>query len=601
MADSESDFQLVHAMIRAIRAHLWFCLLLCGTILCGGSQALAQRGSASKLESFSTIDEVIERWNPQTRLFVRGDVGVGTKQLNDLATWLETNGPHWTVVLMDQAADQKYITNDGRRFAGIEAVKYALGFGLSNRTGFGSLSHPVTQQSDGTVFLISLKDRNLSYFASDAQDARNLGEANWLGELDQPAIRAMRSGGRVLDAVKDTVTSINGKLSRSITNEQAAKVRVREQQERDLAQAQARLADLRKQVETVSEKAAEFARAHPAAKAPLATPPVKEWQSKMSDFEKTLSIDSMSTIERSITTLTGELSRYEDAYTAAQYLPKHVQELNAQIAQLNRSNSPQVLALTKEASGLIASAQNQMDSGSLDFLTALDQAEEKLQSADVSFQSAKRESDLAKMQAEWIRGTIFTMLGILAVIVATMLAWANRRRRAPMLQAIEALKERKDAVNKETDQLDKLFQRNDDILGSRESIEKRGYVGRTRQLALQALDYVDDLFIMSKEVKRVLAEAESYVHPKDPWSQFVNLISASRFQQAISHISGKPLKFSRVTGIPLIVRDMKLGQAATARSRQSIIHRQQFQRQQFQRGQFQHQRIQRLTFSNSSA
>ncbi len=45
-----------------------------------------------------------------------------------------------------------------------------------NRTDFGNLVHPKTGERDGAVFVLFLQERKFSYYASDAQDRRNLGD-----------------------------------------------------------------------------------------------------------------------------------------------------------------------------------------------------------------------------------------------------------------------------------------------------------------------------------------------------------------------------------------------------------------------------------------
>lgn len=171
---------------------------------------------------FGSIKKVVAKWTADQHLYVHGDIGVGKAQLAELEEWLDKNGPHWTVVLMQEAETQLFMSADARKYTGMDAVEYALGYGLNNRTGFGKLKHPVTDEADGTVFVLFLKERKFSYFASEAQDRRKLGEAHWIGELDQPAFRAMRAGGRIIDAVKDTVTSINSKLEQAIQTEKTA-------------------------------------------------------------------------------------------------------------------------------------------------------------------------------------------------------------------------------------------------------------------------------------------------------------------------------------------------------------------------------------------
>ncbi|MFP2927261.1 hypothetical protein ACLESO_19095, partial [Pyxidicoccus sp. 3LG] len=166
---------------------------------------------------------VVKLWSESQHLYVKGDIGVSDARLRELETWLTANAPHWTVVLLESAEGERFTDAEGTSFEGIEAVKHALGKGLSNRTSFGALKHPRTGEQDGAVFLLSLAERNLSYFGSDAQDRRKLGEEHWVGQLDAAAIAAMRDGGRVVDAARDTITTIDARLSLAVSQEEAAR------------------------------------------------------------------------------------------------------------------------------------------------------------------------------------------------------------------------------------------------------------------------------------------------------------------------------------------------------------------------------------------
>lgn len=512
--------------------------------------------------AFRNIEEVIERWSPNQHLYVYGDLGLGKSQLADLEKWLSQNGPHWTVVLMEHGRDQAFTAKDGRSYRGLDAVEYALGFALNNRTNFGTLEHPITKEADGAVFVLFLKDRKFSYYGSEAQTRRKLGQAQWLGELDQPAFRAMRSGGRIIDAVKDTVKSINGKLEQAMTSEKRAEQRLQEERQRAHAHAQGALRDLLAAVSDVERSANVFLVQYPKASGPLAKPPLTNWRKSIVGLGGELTVDSTRAVEQKTSTIAVETSRFLNAYAASADFKQHADRLLPQLHRVEKSPSPKARALANDANQLVADASDRLAAGEIDFADLMSQAEEKLRQAEAAVEEERARAAMAQMQAAWVRGTIMAMLAILGLIVAGLLLLANRRRKPLRLRAIDELTQREASVAQETERLDELFQRNDEILGSRQKVEERGYVGTTRDLALKAFDYVDDLFMMSKEVQRVLREAKALVYPNTPWGRLVNLFSGTRFQEAIDHVHGKPLKFSRTTGIPLIVRDMKLSVAA---------------------------------------
>ena len=70
-------------------------LVPCGRVL---GQFQAQR--------ISSVADVIDQWNAEQHLYVKGDLGVDNRRYADLERWLSEHGPHWTVVLMQDAAGE---------------------------------------------------------------------------------------------------------------------------------------------------------------------------------------------------------------------------------------------------------------------------------------------------------------------------------------------------------------------------------------------------------------------------------------------------------------------------------------------------------------
>ncbi|MGN6543954.1 MAG: hypothetical protein ACTHK7_02820, partial [Aureliella sp.] len=541
----------------------WLCGFLFLVVAACGLPCAAQRtGTAPQAGrgamQFRSIEEVVDRWSADQHVYVQGNIGVSSAQLAELEQWLSRNAPHWTVVLMENADNQAFTAADGRHYSGMDAVEYALGFGLSNRTAFGRLEHPVTHEADGAVFVLFLKQRKFSYFSSDAQDRRDLGETHWIGELDQEAFRAMRSGGRILDAVKNTVKLINGRLEKSIQAEKNAEARRQEERQREVAEAQGVLSDLERSVSNVEKAAYQFRQQHPQATGALAEPPLTQWRQTLTNASRDLNADSARAIQQNLGQMSVETARYLNAYATESSFPEHLARLAQRSTTLQASSSSALKGMATALDKYASDAKESLEAGKLDFSEQLARADEVMRKSDEALVREQRQQEFQRLREAWMRGTLIALIAGIGIIIGLVLLLLNWRRRAVLVKALHELAEREASVTRETEHVDKLFTRNHDLLGSRERIEERGYTGITRELALKALDYVDDLFIMSKETKRVLSEARSMVTPRDPLSHVINLFSGSRYRQAINHVTGTPLKFSRASGIPLIVRDLKL-------------------------------------------
>lgn len=192
----------------------------------------------------STIQEAIERWTPETHVYVMGDVGLEPDALAEMESSLADG--HWTVLLVQDATGQRFQDDDGVTREGVDAIEWGTGQGMARAAGFESQTHPKTGEPDGTILSIVLAQRALCYTGSKAQDGRGLGDEAFAGNLDRWAIEAMRNGGDVASAVRNTVTNVDNLLASVIEQgprEDREAILTAEQSLKDLDRAAAALRD----------------------------------------------------------------------------------------------------------------------------------------------------------------------------------------------------------------------------------------------------------------------------------------------------------------------------------------------------------------------
>ncbi len=499
------------------------------------------------------IQDVIERWTPDQHLYVKGDLGIDAARYAELEQWLDEHGPHWTVVLLQSAENEQYRAANGNAYTGMDAVEYALGYGLANRTGFGQLEHPQTHETDGAVFVLFLTERKFSYYASEAQDRRALGEARWQGELDQPAFRAMRGGGRILDAVKDTVTSINTRLQRSIEAEVEAQVRSQRERERALADLQVTLQHTRDAVQTVTQKAEAFRTDQPQAQGPLTEPPVDEWNRRLQAVEQEVTEDNVRASGQQANELMAEVDRYLNMFALSEGFEARRTELSGQVEQLRAELGGVAAQQADQAGTEIEQAIAARQQGDPTFVEQLRTAEQTLQSGFqlVQQEQARRVRAAARRQLIW--NTVLVTLTITTLALIGFLYWLNRRRAPVRAKARQAFLDRQKSVRAEMDRVLQLFDRSREILGPKEKIAARGYDGTTEQLSDEAFAKIDELLIMSNEVDRVMDEVQELIEPHGVVAKVQNQFSATRYERGMNRISGEPLTFHDDQGIPAIL------------------------------------------------
>ncbi|MEL7498394.1 MAG: hypothetical protein AAFN77_12350, partial [Planctomycetota bacterium] len=530
-------------------------LLVMSSCFFNNHVASAQQ-SDSKAASFSKIEAVIADWSKDQHLFVNGDVGISEDQLGRLESWLDQNRSNWTIVLMKNAKNQVYVTVDGRSFTGMDAVEYALGHGLANRTRFGELVHAETAETNGAVFVLFLEERKFSYYGSDVHDRRRLGEAQWLGNLDRPAIRAMRNGGRIIDAVKDTVNHINQSVAASIRREkslrkQAAQKRVRIAQERDRQLAEQRTLlqeDLPAQIKTIESAARQLRQTYPeAADSELAQPPVDQWNQRLASIRPNLTIDNLSSNRTKLNQIRDELEDRLDAFAAHDAFDTMRDDVLANLEPLQRDRTGTARRYIDDIRSLLDDAATGHTNGSLTFAGKIHQANELVRDANAEVQKeTRRLNELAERRAA-IRNLITWVLGAFLIVFLAFLWWLNRRRRPFLRKAHDLFDQRTAATTSLLAQLDELNIRVAAVLGSEDELEQRQYAGSTLALGKSVFSRLDDHKLDAEELTRVIDEANSMLHPGNPIAEAMNMFTSHRYVLCLEKLNGESYQLIRDT------------------------------------------------------
>ncbi len=524
---------------------------------CCSSLMAQSSGISLNLAGYPNVqsaNQVIEKWTPEQHLYVKGDLGISAENLDQLERWLDENGPHWTVVLLRNASGENYQSLDRRSYQGMDAVEYALGRGLALRTSFSELVDPRTSETDGAVFVLFLDERKFSYYASVAQDVRSLGEAHWVGELDREAFRAMRGGGRILDAVRGTVLSINSRLSKKINAEMEQAEREKRARQRAFVNLKTDIASLRESVLGAKGRGELWASKFPEATGELTTPPIEDWRRRIDELEGFLTEETTSKSRERYNEVSHEVEGFLNAYAEYETFDGNVHPIEIGIQELNSSELAVGRPMAAEAQKHLEVARETRTKGERGLSDLLSKARNAVASGHEAIAAEQDRLKRVESRKNLIWKTILVTAGIVTAAFLGILVWLNRRRAPAMKRAQEALAEREKLVNAEMEKVYELFDRSGEILGDKKKVEKRGYEGTTKKLTGNTFEDVDDLFVMSSEVERVMDEAREMIKPKKVAGKIANMVSASRFEQGVNRISGEPLKFHRDKGLPLVIQ-----------------------------------------------
>ena len=385
----------------------WAFVCFCSFVWLSGGRATAQLTVGPAPVAIAEATQVVEQWRPEQHLYVKGELGVRQRQLDELEQWLDENGPNWTVVLMDDTVGERYRGTDGRLWEGMDAVEQALGRGLSNRTQFGTLEDSRTGESNGAVFALSLGDRSFSYFASDVQDRRGLGESQWRGRLDRPAYEAMANGGRIIDAVKNTVTSINGAVDKAIAAEEQARQNEEREQQRTRERIELLIERIQAATSQVQEWQETFVGENPTAKGELARPPLEEWRERLDTIHGDL--DKGENLVRALQragTLMDEIGGVLLAYREDKAFPNRWQALQASVQSASAGPNNVARPTLNQAQAALAEAQSLKENGDRQSVTRLEDAERLWKQAGTEVKAEEerleRQARQRRLRATWL-------------------------------------------------------------------------------------------------------------------------------------------------------------------------------------------------------
>jgi len=527
---------------------------------CGAAEAAAPAVGAQRVEAAT---DVVGLWRPDQHLYVKGSLGAGQAQLDSLEAWLRAQASNWTVVLLELAADERFRDVDGKTFAGMDAVEQALGTGLPNRTGFGQLTDARTQERNGALFVLFLRERKFSYFGSDAQDRRGLGEDRWVGQLDRPAVAAMRGGGRIVDAVRDTITGIDRQLAQRIASEQADRERREAEAQaarvQALERARASLAAASNAVGRAERAAAELQGAATAMTGDLVRPGLAGWRGELEAARAALEAGNLPAVAAVADPVARQADEHARRIESFRQLGPELARLEQRMAGWpSHPYREAAMAASQEAQQALEESRQAHRRGDAAAIEKAALARDKADKAEARMRAAEqaaRQREEAEARASQLRRQAAAGGGAAAAAGAGALLFGlNRRRRGPRSEALALVQTWTAGLNEKTAALFELLDRVRTVLGgSAEEVAER-YAGRTLEAGRRIIQDVDELSIMSACAGRVLAGARALIEPAGWGGRARAWVSAGPYREAIRRLRDEPIRFRPEEGLELVVR-----------------------------------------------
>tara|TARA_R110002096_G_scaffold147671_25_gene307872 strand:+ start:10420 stop:14247 length:3828 start_codon:yes stop_codon:yes gene_type:complete len=527
---------------------------------------VARSSAADRALTLSYGTDLVEAWIPGQHVYVKGNLGISSGQLNQLEAWMDDHGENWIILLAQNASGEQIRDAAGNRYMGIEAVEVAANVIVRNQTEFGELTDSRSGEKSGSVFILFLSERKFSYSGGEVHETRGLGAKNWSGDLDRPAFRAMSGGGRVIDAVKGTVKEVTRRLDQQFQIERERRQREIEAAKRLHAEAESLLEQAGSELDELEEAVNVFVDANGNPPGDLARPPLSDFRKQLEEAALALNAEKVDAGLRQIRQVRDFVRVHAGALLDYPQAGDRFAGLAAELAEVEPGDENwgrERLKLAEKELELAEDAHSKADST---YVTHLNNAIEAFDSAKVEIRRA--EEELRRKQQEEARlvaerekrerlSRVFAVtVEILLVLGAIGTAWwLSRRRRSTKMAALSLYDSWDRGVREQTDALFGLLDRSATVVGSAANLAERGYSGETLRLSKQIIEDVDELFIMSACVRRVLKDVGQLIRPTNPLLQIFNQFFADRYDRGNRRLRDELIRFHPDEGIEPILRD----------------------------------------------
>ncbi len=454
---------------------------------------------------------LLDKWQPDQHLYTVGDLSLSERELNGLEKWLDQNGKNWTILLTQSSSKERYKGPFGDRLTGVDAVETALTRGLRAKTAFGQLKDQKSGLANGALFIIYLKERQFSYYGATYYSRNGADPSRFKNNLDAEARKAMRDGGKIIQAVTRTIASIDGRVVDTIAQ--------RERKREKLAQAaKDDLSSLKAKLNTTSEKQATIVAEIPEGGGDFTRFPGAKYREQLKALESNPGIHSTARIHR-------DLDQWDQRFEDYRKDKDEFEKIEKALSQ-SKPKSKEGKALLKRAKTQIQEARKNYDEGHLIYKNQLIKGQtlnNSIDSADrAARRAAKRRSDSLKVGGATTAGGL-CLIGVIG----------NRRRRRIKAEAEKLLASRKQEMKETEDRLFELMDRAAIIVGPINELDSRGYTGNTLDLSKEALKNIDEAFVLSSNVQKIIEEGEELIEPSSPLSRSRNIVSGGRYESAV--------------------------------------------------------------------
>jgi uncharacterized membrane protein YgcG len=469
----------------------------------------------------STIQEAIERWSPANHVYVMGDVGLSPAALSEMESSLA--GGHWTVLLVQDATGQTFRDVDGVTREGVDAIEYGTGQGVARADGFAAQVHPRTGEPDGTILSIVMAQRALYYTGSKAQDDRGIGEAAFAGNLDRWAIAALRNGGDIAGAVRDTVTNVDGLLTAEI--------------ERVPREAREAIASAEEALKSLDEAAAALrdSPSHPTGS--LAHPDTRPLHEDLDRARAQVDTDPAAARKLALEVM-GRVGELREPLRRYDLAASWIDDGWRSYRRLNKRERSEVAAEPLEEARLgLVEGQALYRNADPAYAARLDQALQDL---------SRAEEEIGAADAEVSRRAMMRFLGIVLLLFVLLVLHIWRYGARDDAEALLASWET--ALDRKLEALFGELEEKVARFAAPASGDGRGE--ETEALAATVRADVGALVILWTSARSVLEKARELIRPRRTGAWLINLFSTRRYRQGIALLRDEPVPFDPAEGLP---------------------------------------------------
>ncbi|MGV8151849.1 MAG: hypothetical protein ACP5OG_02115 [Candidatus Nanoarchaeia archaeon] len=490
------------------------------------------------VKELNKVTDILNSWSKETHVYVKGNINYDSNALQNIDSWIESNYPNWTVVLVGDSSNEFYKDPEGRNWKGFDAVEYCIGLGLMNQAEFKSIIDKESEMPNACTFMIGFDTRDYGAGPSPLHKKYGITSDNFVSFFGDIVVNRLQDGRRISDAIKDTITAVETRLKNSVDNERIEK-------EKAASIASAFVDKAKTEITVLKNNLARFKSNYPKINGEIISVDFSGLEANLSNSKMYLGAGNYDAARQEAAKVIKSSSSYLELWNGYLDAGNKIANLEESYVQLSKheyaSYAKDSLAALKESINL---AKSSWQNGELKYLSLIDLTQDNLKNAQAKIEHEKSVSAMIS----FLKKAVVLLFAVVVLLISFI---ANKIRKPAKEKSQKLIFDWQKALNEKMNALLEVYNPSQSIFSSRTSVSV--FKGQSALIAQNLGKNIGSLFIMHARAKEMLDKAKLLAYPKSLFACILNFFSSKNYLLAASLLKDKPIEFDENSDIYFVV------------------------------------------------